>query len=344
MTTMERPITIAISALGGQGGGVLTNWLVSLAENCDYFAQSTSIPGVAQRTGATIYYLEIFPKTTDDRPPVMALMPMTGDVDLVVAAELMEAGRAIQKHYITPDKTTLITSTHRVYSISEKMALGDGTGNSDMVMEAARASAKEFIAFDMESLAAEKECVISSILFGAIAGSGRLPFNRGKFEEAIRAEGKMVEANLNGFDAGYAAAQTPEVKETAPAPESLITGAANTAAGKALIERINALPRAARQFAYAGARKLLDFQDIDYAADYITTLESFAAQDRAPYDLTRELARYLALWMAFDDVIKVADIKTRSMRVKKYRAEVRAEDDQPAFRRWCSQTAPHHAP
>jgi len=55
MTTMERPITIAISALGGQGGGVLTNWLVSLAENCDYFAQSTSIPGVAQRTGATIY-------------------------------------------------------------------------------------------------------------------------------------------------------------------------------------------------------------------------------------------------------------------------------------------------
>ncbi|VAV92070.1 Indolepyruvate oxidoreductase subunit IorB II [hydrothermal vent metagenome] len=328
MTTMERPITIAISALGGQGGGVLTNWLVSLAENCGYFAQSTSIPGVAQRTGATIYYLEMFPKTTDDKPPVMALMPMTGDVDLVVAAELMEAGRAVQKHYITPDKTTLITSTHRVYSISEKMALGDGTGNSDMIMEAARKSAKDFIAFDMERLAAEKSCVISSILFGAIAGSGRLPFERKKFEDAIRAEGKMVEANLLGFDAGYTAAQMPEVKETAPAPESLITGAANTNTGKALIERINALPEIARQFAYAGARKLLDFQDIDYAAEYITTLESFAAQDREPCDLTRELARYLALWMAFDDVIKVADIKTRSMRVAKYRAEVRAKADQ----------------
>ncbi|NOZ67045.1 MAG: indolepyruvate oxidoreductase subunit beta family protein, partial [Alphaproteobacteria bacterium] len=293
--TMERPITIAISALGGQGGGVLTNWLVSLAEKCDYFAQSTSIPGVAQRTGATIYYLEMFPKTADGKPPVMALMPMTGDVDLVVAAELMEAGRAVQKHYITPDKTTLITSTHRVYSISEKMALGDGTGDSDMVMAAAHKSAKEFIAFDMESLAAEKGCVISSILFGAIAGSGRLPFPREKFEDAIRAEGKMVEANLLGFDAGYTAAQTPDTQTTVRVPESLITGAANTAAGKALIERINALPQTARQFAYAGVRKLLDFQDIDYAADYITTLESFAAQDREPCDLTRELARYLAL-------------------------------------------------
>jgi len=44
--------------------------------------------------------------------------------------------------------------------------------------------------------------------------------------------------------------------------------------------------------------------------------------------LRRELARYLALWMAFDDVIRVADIKTRSDRVAKYRTEVGAKDGQ----------------
>ncbi len=325
---MERPLTIAISALGGQGGGVLTNWLVSLAENCGYYAQATSVPGVAQRTGATIYYLEISPKAANDKMPVMALMPMPHDVDIVVAAELMEAGRAIQRQFITPDKTTLITSSHRVYSISEKMALGDGRGDSEAVLSTARQAARKFIAFDMEQLAADTDCVISSVMLGAIAGADVLPFSPEDFKNAIRAEGKMVEANLRGFDAGYRAAQMPCGQTTPPSPDSLITARANTPEGTVLIERINALPETVRQFAYAGARKLLDFQDMNYAADYVTTLEKFTVQDREPHKLTRELARYLALWMAFDDVIRVADIKTRSGRVTKYRAEVRAKEGQ----------------
>ncbi len=328
---IKRPVTIVISALGGQGGGVLTNWLIALAERCDYFAQSTSIPGVAQRTGATIYYLEMFPKASvenQDNPPVMALMPLPGDVDLVVAAELMEAGRAVQKHYVTPDKTTLIASTHRVFSIAEKMALGDGTGDSDVVTEAARDAAKEFIAFDMEHLAAELGCVISSIMFGAIAGAGILPFPREAFRAAIEAEGKMVEANLTGFDGGYQAAINSHKPQKQKPAEAIIPARPNTPEGEALVRRINALPEAAREYALAGARKLLDYQDMAYASDYLTMLEGFAARDRAPYGISRELARYLALWMAFDDVIRVADIKTRSDRVAKYRAEVGAKDGQ----------------
>jgi len=329
---MKKPITVAISALGGQGGGVLTNWLINLAEQNDYFAQSTSVPGVAQRTGATVYYLEIFPKAAlkdKDIPPVMALIPMSSDVDLVVASELMEAGRAIQKRFVTPDKTTLITSTHRVYAISEKMVLGDGTGDSAAVIKAAKQAAQKFIAFDMESLAAEKNCVISSIMFGAIAGSGRLPFVREKFEEAIRSEGKMVDVNLKGFDAGYKAAERSyEPEEQHYSSDSKIAGNGNTSEAKEIIYRINNLPPEVREFAYAGATKLLDYQDLNYAAQYLTTVESFVGDETSPYILPRELARYLALWMAFDDVIKVADIKTRSERVKKYRAEVRAADDQ----------------
>ncbi len=336
---MERPVTIVISALGGQGGGVLTNWLVTLAEQCDYFAQSTSVPGVAQRTGATIYYLEIFPKLSAvDKtiPPVMALMPMAGDVDLVVAAELMEAGRAIQRRFVTPNKTTLITSGHRVYSISEKMAMGDGIGDSETVIRAAHEAARNFIVFDMEKLAGKMGCVISSILFGAIAASGILPFSRKNFEEAIKAEGKMVEANLRGFDAGFQAAENATDKIpldeasniTASMITGMITGKANSPRAELLIKRINALPAAAREFAYAGAQKLLNYQDLDYADQYLSLLEGFAAKDKPPFDITRELARYLALWMAFDDTIKVADIKTRTERVEKYRAEVKAADGQ----------------
>ena len=49
-----RTLKLTIAALGGQGGGVLTDWLIAIAEANDYIVQSTSVPGVAQRTGATI--------------------------------------------------------------------------------------------------------------------------------------------------------------------------------------------------------------------------------------------------------------------------------------------------
>jgi len=54
-------INMVIAALGGEGGGVLTNWLISAAERSGWWCQSTSLAGVAQRTGATIYYLEFMP-------------------------------------------------------------------------------------------------------------------------------------------------------------------------------------------------------------------------------------------------------------------------------------------
>ena len=113
-----RAIRIAILAMGGQGGGVLADWIVELAEAQGWFAQSTSVPGVAQRTGATIYYIEMLPAAA--KAPVLALMPTPGDVDIVMAAEFMEAGRSILRGLVTPDRTTLIASTHRAFAVAEK--------------------------------------------------------------------------------------------------------------------------------------------------------------------------------------------------------------------------------
>ena len=112
--------------MGGEGGGVLADWIVDMGEANGYFAQTTSVPGVAQRTGATIYYVELYPVAqaqVDGGQPVLALMPLPGDVDIVLASELMEAGRAVQRGLVTRDRTTFIASTHRVYSIAEKSAM-----------------------------------------------------------------------------------------------------------------------------------------------------------------------------------------------------------------------------
>ena len=54
-------IKLAVMAVGGQGGGVLTGWIETLARGQGYACQATSVAGVAQRTGATIYYIEMAP-------------------------------------------------------------------------------------------------------------------------------------------------------------------------------------------------------------------------------------------------------------------------------------------
>src|SRR5436190_23857831 len=155
ITMTPQPIKIAILAMGGEGGGVLADWIVDLGEANGYFAQTTSVPGVAQRTGATIYYVELFPNVergADGRKPILALMPLPGDVDVVLASELMEAGRAVQRGLVTADRTTLVASTHRVYSITEKTAMGDGRVASDALLGHAAAAAKRFVRFDMPAV------------------------------------------------------------------------------------------------------------------------------------------------------------------------------------------------
>ena len=79
---------------------MLTDWIVSAARRAAFPVQSTSIPGVAQRTGATTYYIEILPvpaRELGGKRPVLALTPGVGDIDIAVASELMEAGRTIAR-------------------------------------------------------------------------------------------------------------------------------------------------------------------------------------------------------------------------------------------------------
>ncbi len=220
-----RSIRIAILAMGGEGGGVLADWLVEMAQANGHLAQMTSVPGVAQRTGATIYYVEMFPEAAAaGREPVLALMPVPGDVDVVVCSELMEAGRAIQRGIVTPDRTTLVASTHRVFAMTEKIAMADGRVDEKALLEACRSASHKLVAFDMQRVAEQAGSVISASLFGALAGSGALPFPREAFERTIEHGGIGVAASKRAFAAAYARASgepeptLPVVPQPAPAP------------------------------------------------------------------------------------------------------------------------------
>src|SRR5204862_3606077 len=177
----ERPITILIAALGGEGGGVMADWLMEAATESDLPAQATSIPGVAQRTGATTYYLEIYPARRGElggRDPVLSLTPSPGNVDIMVASELVEAGRAMMNGYVNPERTTLIASTHRIYATIEKMQMSDGRYEADKVVAAAAQLAKHAVLFDMRKLAQESGPVCNEVLFCALAGRGMLDLSR----------------------------------------------------------------------------------------------------------------------------------------------------------------------
>ena len=305
---MERPITILIAALGGEGGGVMADWLMEAATASGYPAQATSIPGVAQRTGATTYYLELFPVRRSDlngKEPVLSLTPSPANVDVMVASELIEAGRAMQNGYVSPERTTLIASTHRIYATAEKMQMADGRFDSDKVLAAGKQLAKQAFMFDMRKLAQENGTVINAVLFGAMAGSGVLPFAREACEQAIRHGGRGAEASLRGFAAGFGVAAGQRTPPAPPAPPKRATE----------MKEIVAL----------GMERLEDYQGAAYASLYERRLEPFKGDAR----LGAEVARNLALWMSYEDIIRVADLKTRATRFARVRKETGAKDGEP---------------
>ena len=332
--TMTQPIKIAILAMGGEGGGVLADWVVDLGEHNGHVAQTTSVPGVAQRTGATIYYVELYPQAqadADGAQPVLALMPLPGDVDVVLCSELMEAGRAVQRGLVTPERTTLLASTHRVYSIAEKSAMGDGRVDSTQLIAHAQKAAKRFVSFDMAEAAARSGSVISAVLFGALAGTGVLPFSRAQFEATIERGGVGVKPSLKAFGAAFAQAQKEGDEEThAPAPAAMPVPQPRDPAVRALVERVQqGFPAAAHALLYEGVRRLVDYQDTAYAGLYLDRMAAVAQlPDEAARPLLCETARHLALWMSYEDTARVAQLKTRATRFERVRGESDVRDGQ----------------
>lgn len=338
----DRPVSVLICALGGEGGGVLSQWLFETALHCGHSAQSTSIPGVAQRTGATTYYLEIHPRPDaelGDRHPIFSLYPVPGALDLLVSSELLETVRQIGLGMVSPERTTVISSSSRTLTVAEKMQLGDGRASGEQLLAMVQRYSREARVFDMAAMAQQTGTVISAVLLGAVAASGVLPFARDAYEAVIRASGKGVEASLRGFGQAY------DTVAAARARQAVVLQAAQAAAAvlapaRAALPAELALrfPAATHEMVAAGHARMLEYQDRAYAALYIERLDRVLRAERSidpqgahGWAVTRETARYLALWMAFDDIVRVADLKCRASRFERVRREVKATEGELVY-------------
>jgi indolepyruvate ferredoxin oxidoreductase beta subunit len=328
MSPVQRPLCLVVAAMGGEGGGVLTDWIVEAANASGLAVQSTSVPGVAQRTGATTYYVEIFPTPLAElngAEPVLALSPSLGEVDLIVATELMEAARSVTRGWSASDRTFLVASTHRVHAVAEKMEMGDGRYDEDRLRSAIEAGTRDRLLFDMEQAARSAGCIVNAVLLGAVAGSGLLPIPPDVFEAQITASGKAVESNLRGFRIGFEAARgnIPAPSEAShKRPHAEVAGAQEVAA------RLGFLPASARPLAEEGVKRLVAYQDARYAGLYVERLQSLAAATSDEAVLAR-VAKYLAVRMSFEDVIHVARLKSDPDRLERIRAETSAKPGQP---------------
>jgi indolepyruvate ferredoxin oxidoreductase, beta subunit len=351
--TAQQPFSILIAALGGEGGGVLAEWLVKCALRSGLPVQATSVPGVAQRTGATSYYIELMrePLPSGGPQPVFSLNPLPGQVDVLLASEAVEAGRMIERGYSTPRRTLLIASTHRVYTTAEKMHMADGRYDTRRVREAAATLARQAILLDMEAIARRHDTVLSAVMFGALAGTGSLPWSRDVCEQVIRDSGRGVGPSLAGFD--DAAGQAQAVASQALAPEAG-AGEASIAGDPDAIRVLQAahlpdpllvqwprllagLPQPMQKVTAHGALRCRDYQDDEYARAYLDFIERLArAAGAATGSVTAgsttsgaldEAARQLALWMCFEDVIRVAELKSRPARHRRVREEAQAGGD-----------------
>jgi indolepyruvate ferredoxin oxidoreductase beta subunit len=337
--THQQPISLLICALGGEGGGVLTEWLVETARHARYPVQATSIPGVAQRTGATTYYLEVFPVPQEQlggKRPVLGLYPVPGRLDALLSSELLETVRQISLGHASRERTLVLSSSARALTTMEKMQLGDGRRDAQQLMQLIAAHSRAHHIVDMAELTRQAGTVVSAVMLGCIAASGLLPMQRPHYEAVLKDSGGGAQASLRGFALGFNAVhsqrtQAQFIEQVLGAPARPV---APVAAVPALAPAVAAeFPAVLHELIALGHARLVEYQGTAYARLYLDRLLQVLLAERTSdpqgargWAVTREMARWLALWMAFDDIIRVADLKSRASRWQRVQGEVKAGD------------------
>ena len=334
---MTQPMSILLCALGGEGGGVLSEWLIDIARHAGYPAQATSIPGVAQRTGATTYYLEVFPLPIAElkgKHPVFGLNPLPGRLDVLVSSELLETARQIGNGLVSSQHTLVVTSSTRALTTMEKMEMGDGRRQEADLLKLVQDHSRAHHVIDMAKLTRDAGTVVSATMLGCLAGSGVLPFARADFETIISDGGNNAAASLRGFSLGFEAvsrqrAQLGMIQDSLMATESVTQPGTGLPADLA-----STFPPQVHDLLALGHARMLEYQGSAYATLYADRLKRVLAAERHidracthGFEATREMVRWLALWMAFDDIVRVADLKSRASRWARVAFEVKSKPD-----------------
>ena len=324
-------ISILITALGGEGGGTLMNWILDCARSSGLHVQGTSVPGVAQRTGSTSYYIEICDKNFErGKEPILSLYPKPGRVDVLIASELLEAARTIERGYVNPDRTTLITSSNRTYTNVEKIHTADGRFDLKKIMDTCSKMSKEFIYFDMNKIAIDNSTIVSATMFGALSGAGVFPWDKNICEKVFD-DNTFGRNSLLGFNSAFELAKSKPKIFTS---EKISVSNKNFLNTKGYLFKViqEDLPKDLWKTISLGYSRCLEYQNKSYADLYLerikSLISSFNLEKNKNVVLLENIIKRLALWMTYEDIPRVAELKISPDRFAKIKKEVKLQKDQ----------------
>ena len=212
--------------------------------------------------------------------------------------------------------------------------MGDGRFEATDLLKAVHTLARRAILFDMERLAQAHGSVINAVMLGVIAGSGATPIPVEAYEKAIETSGVAVAGNLRGFKGRTRVRPRRHHPGGRPGPDRKrrSSGRPGSRCWPRRPATFPPIPTRCCGRAYARA---VDFQSLAYGRRYLDRAARILAVDKANggaergFALTVEGGRYLALWMSYEDIIRVADLKSRPERMARVRREVGAKADEP---------------
>ncbi|MFA0759589.1 MAG: hypothetical protein NOOUEUKL_002269 [Candidatus Fervidibacter sp.] len=339
MAKTKAPITVLIAAVGGQGGQLFAQWLFDAAKIAGFAPVGVGLPGLSQREGATVYYLEFFARP--EETVLFSPFPEKGRVQVLIGLELLELLRVLREGYLADDGA-VVGSTHRVLTADEKLPLKGGFVTAEQAMPLLRRGAKHCVVFDAvqaAGLAGLSERAANAILFGALAVSGILPFPPDAFRHAIEHYGVAVAFNLRAFEFGMRfqewQAQLRESDDAAADEWASLPEPKLPTDIQRRMETLSVDDELAMTLRYA-ARWLCHYQDAHYFARYLDCVQDIYERDagretrderQENFLVTKEVARILALRMAYEDAVRVAQLKTQRQRFERLRKEHRISED-----------------
>lgn len=332
-------VRILMGTVGGQGGGLLSTWLARGLLNSGWRAQMVGVLGLAQRAGTVTYYVETCPEKLP--AAVFSAYPTPGDVDIVVGAELLELARQMQAGYAHPG-SVVIADVQRYLATLEKMPAADGVYDAQAIVRGAATLAGDSYLVDAKKLLGHHKLPrlsANAVLLGMIAGSSYLRLPAKGFLDAIESTGSAVADNQAAFTLGYdlvTAGEIPEKFRAVPPATSSwaelarerrvsLTEKKASSYDSLLQSGRDELPERVMPVLAEAFARLLDYQDSHYAAEYLDRVRRVYQQERAVTavagTVTAAFAQHLANWMTFEDVARVAQLKTRPGRLAGIRRE-----------------------
>lgn len=315
-------------AFGAGGGAVLSDWLFDTAVRAGHSAQSTSLSRDPQAAGPGSYCVEISP--VPDAALAGHRLAFSADtapagIDLLLSGELLDTLRQVAAGRVSPERTWVLSATSRALAVAGQRPAADERTNSAAVLATLAHHARATELLNLVEMARRADTVVPAVALGAVAASGVLPFERRAYEDTIRASAKgdnAIRANLKGFSLAY------DTVTRRRQQRQLLDSEFQT------LPRNVPVPSPALDLRARARLRLTEYQDSAYARLYEERLARVAAAEAMadPEGLergavTEETTRWLALWMAFDDLARVAALKLRAGRNRRNpgKAAVRPE-------------------